>query len=40
MYQAEALWLVFSESHPIALKAGTGLVNAVNGQPGSPGLCL
>ncbi len=38
MYQAEAMWLHFSARFPFALKVGTGLVNAVNGQPWIAGL--
>ena len=39
MDQAEALWVGFSGSYPFAVKVSTGLVNAVNGETGSPGLC-
>lgn len=38
MYQAEALWLSFDTTYPIALKVGTGMTNAVSGQPWGPGL--
>jgi len=38
MYQAEALWLMFKADYPMALKVGTGKINAVNGHPWSDGL--
>lgn len=40
MYQAEALWLDFdtATNYPVALKVGTGKINAISGQPWSPGL--
>jgi hypothetical protein len=38
MHQAEALWMKFDTRYPIAVKVGTGMINAVSGQPWSPGL--
>ena len=38
MYQAEALWLAFEADYPMALKVGTGKINAVNGEPWREGL--
>lgn len=40
MYQSEAMWLNFSSPHgyPFALKVAAGKVNAVTGDPWSPGL--
>lgn len=39
MYQAEAMWMSFyGGSYPVALKVGTGSINAVNGEKWSEGL--
>jgi hypothetical protein len=38
IHQAEALWMKFDTRYPIAVKVGTGMINAVSGQPWSPGL--
>lgn len=38
MYQAEALWLNFEGDYPIALKVGTGRINAINGANWTEGL--
>jgi len=39
MYQAEAMWMSFYDSsYPVALKIGTGSINAVNGEKWSDGL--
>lgn len=38
MYQAEAMWVRFSASHPVAIKIGAGGVNAVDGERWSRGL--
>lgn len=38
MYQAEAMWMNFTGEYPVALKIGTGRINAVNGASWSKGL--
>lgn len=38
MYQAEALWLNFNGDYPIALKVGTGKINAIDGANWKEGL--
>ena len=38
MYQAEAMWMYFDGSYPVALKIGTGSINAANGEKWSEGL--
>lgn len=38
MYQAEALWLNFDGDYPIALKVGTGKINAIDGANWAEGL--
>ena len=38
MYQAEAMWMSFDVSYPVALKIGTGTINAANGEKWSEGL--
>lgn len=38
MYQAEALWLHFTGDYPIALKVGTGKINAIDGANWTEGL--
>lgn len=38
MYQAEALWLNFKGDYPIALKVGTGKINAIDGANWTEGL--
>jgi hypothetical protein len=38
IYQSEALWLDFHGDYPIALKVGTGKINAVSGEDWRPGL--
>lgn len=38
MYQAEALWLNFDGDYPIALKIGTGKINAIDGLNWKEGL--
>jgi hypothetical protein len=38
MYQAEALWLNFSASYPMALKVASGKVSAITGAPWQEGL--
>lgn len=38
MYQAEALWLNFHGDYPIALKVGTGKINAITGENWTEGL--
>ncbi len=38
MYQAEALWLNFDGDYPIAVKIGTGKINAINGADWTKGL--
>ena len=38
MYQAEALWLNFYGDYPIALKIGTGKINAIDGANWTEGL--
>ena len=35
MYQSEAMWINFAGIYPIALKIGSGKVNAINGKPWS-----
>lgn len=38
MYQSEALWIDFSGRYPIAIKIGTGKINAISGSQWSGGL--
>ena len=38
MYQSEALWIDFSGRYPIAVKIGTGKINAISGEKWSSGL--
>ncbi|MGC6505699.1 MAG: vWA domain-containing protein [Coraliomargaritaceae bacterium] len=38
MYQSEALWIDFSGRYPIAVKIGTGKINAISGSQWSDGL--
>ncbi len=38
IYQSEALWLDFHGDYPIALKPGTGKINAISGEDWRPGL--
>lgn len=38
MYQSEALWLNFDGDYPIAVKIGTGKINAINGADWTEGL--
>ncbi len=38
MYQSEALWIDFSGRYPIAVKIGTGKINAISGSQWSGGL--
>lgn len=38
MYQSEALWIDFSGRYPIAVKIGTGKINAISGAQWSGGL--
>ena len=38
MYQSEALWIDFSGRYPIAIKIGTGKINAISGDKWSSGL--
>jgi hypothetical protein len=40
MYQAEALWVNFKGDYPIALKVGTGKINALDGANWTEGLTL
>ena len=35
MYQSEAMWINFEGDYPIALKIGSGKINAINGKPWS-----
>jgi hypothetical protein len=38
MYQSEALWIDFSGRYPIAVKIGTGKINAISGESWSSGI--
>ena len=38
MYQSEALWINFSGRYPIAVKIGTGKINAISGESWSSGI--
>ena len=38
MYQSEALWIDFSGRYPIAIKIGTGKINAISGESWSSGI--
>jgi len=38
MYQSEALWIYFHGQYPIALKVGTGQINAISGEIWAKGL--
>ena len=38
MYQSEALWIDFSGRYPIAIKIGTGKINAISGESWASGI--
>jgi hypothetical protein len=38
IYQSEAMWISFIDNYPMAIKVGTGKINAINGQFWAEGL--